>query len=59
MMRALDLFCCAGGASDGLAAAGFHVTGVDIKRRANYPYDFIEALRQGCGHKYQMECELK
>lgn len=42
-MRALDLFCCAGGASDGLAAAGFTVTGVDIKRRTNYPYAFIEA----------------
>ena len=29
--RALDLFCCAGGATRGLQEAGFHVTGVDIK----------------------------
>ncbi|ESZ32623.1 DNA cytosine methyltransferase [Mesorhizobium sp. L2C066B000] len=42
-MKALDLFCCAGGASDGLVAAGFEVTGVDIKRRPNYPHKFIEA----------------
>jgi len=42
-MKALDLFCCAGGASDGLVRAGFDVTGVDIKRRPNYPYRFIEA----------------
>lgn len=42
-MKALDLFCCAGAASDGLTRAGFEVTGVDIKRRKNYPYRFIEA----------------
>lgn len=40
-MKALDLFCCAGGASDGLARAGFEVTGVDIVRRKNYPYAFV------------------
>ena len=28
--RALDLFCCAGGASEGLHRAGFDVTGMDI-----------------------------
>lgn len=42
-MKALDLFCCGGGASDGLARAGFDVTGVDIRRYPNYPYTFIEA----------------
>jgi DNA (cytosine-5)-methyltransferase 1 len=36
----LDLFCCAGAMSDGYAAAGFDVHGVDIDPRAlrHYPY---------------------
>lgn len=38
-MRALDLFCCAGGATKGLQQAGFHVTGVDLRQHANYPGD--------------------
>lgn len=41
-MKALDLYCGAGGASRGLADAGFDVIGVDIKRRKNYPFAFIE-----------------
>ncbi len=44
MLKAIDLFCCAGGATKGLQRAGFHVTGVDIKPRKNYCGDaFIEA----------------
>jgi DNA (cytosine-5)-methyltransferase 1 len=48
-MRALDLFCCAGGASDGLARAGFEVTGVDVEPQSEYPYpmfvgDALKAL---------------
>lgn len=35
-MRALDLFCCAGGMSEGLRRAGFEVTGVDIRDLAKY-----------------------
>lgn len=40
--KALDLFCCAGGASMGLHRAGFDVIGVDVKRHKNYPFEFIQ-----------------
>lgn len=43
-LRALDLFCGAGGATKGLQRAGFHVTGVDIKPQKNYCGDwFVQA----------------
>ncbi|KQX43515.1 DNA methylase [Streptomyces sp. Root63] len=41
--RILDLFCCAGGAGEGYARAGFEVVGVDIVDRPNYPHKFIKA----------------
>lgn len=44
MKKALDLFCCAGGATKGLQQAGYHVTGVDIYKSPRYCGDaFIHA----------------
>jgi DNA (cytosine-5)-methyltransferase 1 len=40
-MKLLDLYCGVGGASAGYAAAGFEVTGIDLKHGKRYPYNYI------------------
>lgn len=39
-LRALDGYCCAGGAGDGLTRAGFEVHGVDLEDQPEYPHSF-------------------
>ncbi len=42
-LRALDLFCCGGGAGEGLRRMGFEVVGVDTEPHPEYPGEFVQA----------------
>ena len=59
MLKLLDLFCGAGGASHGYAMAGFDVTGIDIKHGKRYPYTYIrDDVRNYLNSEYLQQFDI-
>lgn len=57
-LRALDLFCGAGGAARGLQQAGFEVTGIDIIEQPDYPGRFIQRDVQDLTPEYLQDYDF-
>ncbi len=51
-MKALDLFCGAGGASRGVVDAGFEVVGIDLNPQRHYPFEFHQSNALSVTLKY-------